>query len=834
MMRSLCLALLMVVALVACNGEEPGASSSPQGEFSVDLLRLQEWEIYNRWVSLHPEVRGRVVDPDGNPQSGATVSVVYMPPNGPLAPLTTDTRTTDEKGGFRFGEVPANAFLLVEYEGYASGMLDLRFLELADADGGGLELPLRHGAEITGVVRLPDGTPMPQARLLSLNAQRDWFATAETDDQGRYRIPYAPPGELMVMVLPGGPIGQTTNLTIEAGRPVTADIQVRGFPAIHGRVVSADSGAPVAGALVRASMGHDVFVKTDDDGRFTFEHLYMQAISIIAPGYAERSERIDPFRTEEMNLTVKLNRGVTARGLVVDEQGDPVAGARVFAVVDVEASGRHLRGPLTDARGLFEWSWLEPSQTGGKIVLCAKSPGSLPVTSQVLPIAPGRSIDGIVLTIVPPSRVRFRLIDERGEPIARAQCVLEPDLVAVLPGVKPYLRAGGSESTSSDGVGVALGLHRGRHILSVHFDERIPFTTYVNVGPGATDLGDITIPDLLAIGGRVVSTGGALPDMVKAFLSIAGEESRAEVRIGKDGKFRIGGLEDRPYLLQLAATDHRTVTREYPAGTEDLEIRLTQLGTLKITPLLDGVEGPEGRIELVREGGKEPPVVRYFSRPGETVEVKRLTPGSWFVRIKARSYYGRLKMEVVGGKSESVEVSLLSGGTLYGSVLRPDGKPASGIGIQYDVGEDWGVHGVAVDEQGRYRLVGIPSGAVKLLTHPRGFVPLEVSLEVQSGQEIRRDLTLDAGGRFDLLVTGLDGQPLSRVKVGLAEEEGEPASYWIEGHDRTATNEKGKLSLTGIPPGRYRLSLHIKDELWESRPVDIAAGANALTIEIDR
>ncbi len=833
MIRSHCLALLVVVALAACNGEEPGTISPPQAGFSVDLLRLQEWETYHRWVSLHPEVRGRVVDPDGNPQPGATVSVVFMPPRQPIAPLITDTQTTDENGKFRFKEVPVNAFLRVEYEGYAGRVLDLRFLGLPDY--GVPELPLRRGAEISGVIRLTDGSPMPHAPLLALNAQQDWFATAEADDQGRYRIPHAPPGELMVMVLPGGPIGQSAGIAIEAGRPVTVDIVVREFPVIQGRVVDADSGDPVAGAFARASIGGDVFVETDADGRFTLEHVYSEEITIIAPGYAGQAVLIDPHRTEELQLELKLNRGVTARGLVVDEQGDTVAGARVFAVVDVEAAGRYLRGPLTDALGQFEWSWLEPNRTGGKIVFGVETPGNLPVTGQVLPIAPGQLIDGIVLTVVPPSRARFRLKNERGKLIPGANCVLEPDLLAVPLGVRPYVSTGGSATTESDGTGSMLGLHRGRHFLTVFFDDRIPFTTLVEIGSGETDLGDIAVPDLLAISGRIVSTGGELPDMVRAFLSISGEEFRAEVQIGKDGIFRIGGLEGRPYVLQAAATDHRTVTREYPAGTEDLLIRLTLLGSLKITPLLDGADPLEGSIELVRDGGRDAPVMRYFTRPGEAVEAKRLTPGNWFVRIQAGTYYGRLTTEVEGGKSESVEVQLLPGGTLYGSVLRPDGEPAFGIDIQYDAGEDWGVRGVAVDEDGQYRMVGIPAGAVKLLTHPRGFVPDEILLEMQGGREVRQDVTLDAGGRFDLRVTGLDGKPLSKVRVGLADEGGEPARYWIEGHDRrTATNEKGELSLTGIPPGRYRLSLHIKEELWESRPVDIVAGTNALTIEIDR
>jgi protocatechuate 3,4-dioxygenase beta subunit len=105
---------------------------------------------------------------------------------------------------------------------------------------------------------------------------------------------------------------------------------------------------------------------------------------------------------------------------------------------------------------------------------------------------------------------------------------------------------------------------------------------------------------------------------------------------------------------------------------------------------------------------------------------------------------------------------------------------------------------------------------------------------VTGGEEIREDIELDAGGILVVRVKDPGGRPLQKVKVGLSDEEGEPARYWIRGQDRAETDENGELRLTGLEPGRYRLSLHIEAELWESRQVEVPAGEQVVEIEIDR
>ena len=832
MMRSSLLAACLLLTLVGCDrGDAPGNAPAPS-DFSLDLIRIQEWEIYHRWSGRIPEVRARVVKPDGEPAAGATVSVMFLPQMRVLLPLITESKTTNEEGKVRFENVPGNAYIQVSYEGYAGGVADLQLMSIPEF--GDPVLPMRRGAEITGRVLLADGTPVPAARILGVTSTHDWYGMARTDEEGRFRFPVAPAAAMVLTVMPGGPIGQSPPFTVPAGGIVEKNITARILPPIRGVVVHAATGKPIEGAVARSFVDEDVLVRTDVEGRFTLENVYAQMIQVFAPGYAEQWVPVDFYRTGEQQVEVKLGRGVTARGVVKDDQGQPIAGARVFGVVDVEEAGRRLRGPLTDQEGRFEWSWIEPEKAGGKIVFGAEGPGLLSVTGRGYPLRPGEHIDDVSLTLHGASSLTCRLVNDEGQPLAEVRCIAEPDLVAFPSGVRPVVRSGAAGVTGPDGRVELTGLRRGPHFITVEFDERLPYTTTMHIGPGGNDLGEITVPEFMAISGNVTSTGGELPDMVKAFLTIPGESFKAEVRIGKDGNFRIAGLEDRKYVLQVAATDHRTITREYPAGTEDLKIRLQLLGKLAITPFLSGADQPKGRIEMVRAGGADAPVIRYFNHPGETVHANRMTPGDWFVRVKAGNFYGLMQVSIEGGQSESVQVPLRPGGTILGNVRKPDGSPAPRIGVQYDAGEAWGVHGVPVADDGTYRLIEVPAGKVRLLTHPRGFVPFERSVRVEGGEEIREDIELDAGGWFELRVTNLAGDSLSGVKVSLTDEDGEPARYWISGRERAETDESGVLKLTGIPPGRYQLSLHIKDELWEARQVDIPAGESTTEVRIDR
>src|SRR5260221_8715797 len=99
---------------------------------------------------------------------------------------------------------------------------------------------------------------------------------------------------------------------------------------ISGRVIADDTGDPLHNARVSLSPAAQgtPFVLADADGRFTIA-APAGRYSVVASktGYARREVAAVPSDRVE----IRLMRSAAVSGRVVDETGDPVAGARVVA-----------------------------------------------------------------------------------------------------------------------------------------------------------------------------------------------------------------------------------------------------------------------------------------------------------------------------------------------------------------------------------------------------------------------------------------------------------------------------------------------------------------------
>jgi hypothetical protein len=102
----------------------------------------------------------------------------------------------------------------------------------------------------------------------------------------------------------------------------------------------------------------------DSGGRFRLDAVDTgrAVLRVASPGYA--SQRIEADVTEgrtTSGLVVRLHAGATVRGVVVDESGAPVAGARV---VTVDANEKRGRGEDRDGSMLDEFRHLPPPLLG--------------------------------------------------------------------------------------------------------------------------------------------------------------------------------------------------------------------------------------------------------------------------------------------------------------------------------------------------------------------------------------------------------------------------------------------------------------------------------------
>ena len=161
-----------------------------------------------------------------------------------------------------------------------------------------------------------------------------------TDADGRYRVavPTGQPLHLGVLAR-----RQKVYAKIEEGE--RCDVLVEPGKTLRGRVIDADTGAPVAGAVVFDGYQTSELptVTTDAEGNFELESY--SGILQVVPRRHERSFRQlsnqTPFGRLD-RVEIKVRRGISVRVRLQREDGRPLVGARCFFV-----------GPVADGTSLY-------------------------------------------------------------------------------------------------------------------------------------------------------------------------------------------------------------------------------------------------------------------------------------------------------------------------------------------------------------------------------------------------------------------------------------------------------------------------------------------------
>ncbi|HKR11465.1 MAG TPA: carboxypeptidase regulatory-like domain-containing protein [Pyrinomonadaceae bacterium] len=150
--------------------------------------------------------------------------------------------------------------------------------------------------------------------------------------------------------------------------------QARSTTIITGRVVASSGNFPIANArvLARAAGGPSSMrmATTDDDGRFQLTNLTPAnyVIRVVAAGYVADLVQADTpaeFHRPGENVTVRMIKGGVITGRVVNQNGQPMALARVRAVRVRDEAGNAVRDSVardwtTDDRGVYRAYGLEP------------------------------------------------------------------------------------------------------------------------------------------------------------------------------------------------------------------------------------------------------------------------------------------------------------------------------------------------------------------------------------------------------------------------------------------------------------------------------------------
>lgn len=363
-------------------------------------------------------IAGRVRDEDGVPVAQASVHLRQPSRrNGRESWKITTTGTTDADGRFRFEGVARQLWNL-----QVSGDELLEASELTvDASGGDrdVELVVRRGHELFVRARWVNGS---LAENVSFGLKYAEGGKGLGGERGRradgvYVIRGLFPGEHEVRASAelDGRIGRGVAHAHVPDPAVLEIVLEEATIVLRGRVVDPE-GRPIQGVRVTVSaadLSFHVNATTSSDGTFELRGLEAGPVSLHADaqgkfwpekGAGERKLELEPGMPP---IEIVLVPTGLVRGQVLDAAGQPVAGARVLGGGGIAT----FEEQSTDADGRFA-----VPVAPGRRILYATAKGHANSLNEVLELAGGEVLEGIVLRLRPACRVVGRVLDANGQP----------------------------------------------------------------------------------------------------------------------------------------------------------------------------------------------------------------------------------------------------------------------------------------------------------------------------------------------------------------------------------------------------------------------------------
>ena len=317
--------------------------------------------------------RFRVLDPEGHAAAGARVTVVSFKEGRTSLPDELADRlavTTDQEGQATLVEVPSEliqtAQVTLRDHGIQrfqreNGFLGENMLKLCPVAAVEGHLTAEDKSAILGVrVHLEGMLKVEEGAWTSSQAD------VVSDDQGRFSVPALVAGYLRIeAVLPEHSIFRQVSSgdnNFDGAKKIEVVVPLERMVRVHGMVREKGTGKSIEGTGIRfgnARMVGPILLVGRSDATGRFEAIAPRGKETfchpdIPKGYLKLSRGIEmpEITADGQELPpIVLERGVTLRGIVLDEDGKPVAGARVVGRWDQIGPGFKAPNGSTMAMG---------------------------------------------------------------------------------------------------------------------------------------------------------------------------------------------------------------------------------------------------------------------------------------------------------------------------------------------------------------------------------------------------------------------------------------------------------------------------------------------------
>ena len=296
-------------------------------------------------------ITGTVVDGNGQPLSGATVSA---------AALSTSSAAD---GSYALNNLPAGQTTIqASLTGFQSGSTSVNVVASATTTAPAITLVSSSGS-ITGSVKTTDGAAIAGASV------GYGGGTATTDANGNYTLSGVPVGTVQLVASASGFQSVTQSVAVNGGATSTANFTLAAAPAggtVTGKITNISNGAILAGATVSWSGGSTT---SNTSGIYTLTNVAAgtQNITASANGYLPRTLSVSVVggATSTLNIPIATAGKISVK--VVTSSGAAVSGATVTikgGSIATTVSG------LSSSTGFFTTNWIP---VGTYTVTVAKS-----------------------------------------------------------------------------------------------------------------------------------------------------------------------------------------------------------------------------------------------------------------------------------------------------------------------------------------------------------------------------------------------------------------------------------------------------------------------------
>lgn len=592
---------------------------------------------------------------------------------------------------------------------------------------------------------------------------------------------------------------------------------------LEGTVRSEDGDAPVGGAVVVA-LDTRVFhppdpkpflarAETGADGRFRLEGLLSgepAVVMVTGPGRAAFVGTIDASAGEPTVL--RLRPAGRIAGTVVDPAGAAVEGASVDALPAVEIDIANVECVLsakTDAAGRFEFDSvpLLPAWT-----LVASKGGLARSEPTEVSLDPSSRAATCVLALRRLARIEVTVTGPGGTPVQNGRVHWECD--------------GESDSGHLDAYGqcVAELSHAGSVKIVVNTPDHPRFETRAECVTGETFALDVRLAAGVSIAGRVTDDLGTALRGARVVVRCDEGFERSE-RTGADGRFRVDGLEDREYEVEVTAPEHEGARLTFfraPASDATFALRRMATVALRLSIAPVGEEARGWFIDYVRDDGKE--LRRDDGELDDAESVVRLSPGRWRaqIRVEGLAPASREFELPPGGRMDLGEIALGRGVVFEGRVEDADGRGVPGA----TVSRGTMLH-VETMSAGTFRVAHAAPGIETVTVSAAGFTPVTLRHSLGSPSA---PLVIRLGR--SVLLTGTVRTARGEVARGVTVRVDSAGGGSSETAWQAVVDADGRYGVR-LPPGRHRVVVERDGIAVATRDVEVGEDGKPVTADVE-